>query len=410
MKKYLKQKLINLKNNSQVSFIDILFIFIILMFLFLGIVKAIVLPKDINYYENRPANKFSNVNINDFSNGELQDNIELVLADQIPFSQRMKKYYNTYSSTISKKLLDTCIEKYYNDRYFFIDHAIYKFGMDGNLVWGTYSLENEKNSLDTNINDINHLIEKYPNIKFYLYYIEKDTDINLTTNEKANISEYVLGNINLPEENMGKMEINSFNEFNEFFYKTDHHWNYKGSYAGYLQVLKMLRPNDNPIIPEETVMLSNNFSGSKASLAGVADVYKEPFYVYRFSLPIHNTYVNKIEMEYGHNNNVMALKNVEPISYGDFYGWDDGEVIFDYHNTDADNILILGESFDNANIELIASHFNKTYCVDLRAYEMDLGHKFDFDEYIKENNISRVLFIGNVNFYEYCGGEINAVQ
>ena len=48
---------------------------------------------------------------------------------------------------------------------------------------------------------------------------------------------------------------------------------------------------------------------------------------------------------------------------------------------------------------MIASHFNKSYCVDLRAYEMDMGHKFEFDKYIFENNITKVLFVGNIDFY-----------
>jgi len=97
--------------------------------------------------------------------------------------------------------------------------------------------------------------------------------------------------------------------------------------------------------------------------------------------------------------NIEFIQNDNEISYGKFYGGDEGEVIFDYNNPQAENILIFGESYDNAIIELLAAHFNKTYCVDLRAYEMDLGEKFNFNKYIENNDISKIVFIGNIDFY-----------
>ena len=80
-------------------------------FLTLGFIKSIILPKEVNYYENRPANKISNINIKEFVNGKLQDELELALADQIPFSQRMKKYYNLYSNSVADKMLNLCIKQ-----------------------------------------------------------------------------------------------------------------------------------------------------------------------------------------------------------------------------------------------------------------------------------------------------------
>ena len=64
-----------------------------------------------------------------------------------------------------------------------------------------------------------------------------------------------------------------------------------------------------------------------------------------------------------------------------------------------DNILIIGESYDNAVLKLIATHYNKTFSIDLRYYEHIFGEKFNFAEYVKENEITKVLFIGNIDFY-----------
>lgn len=395
------KKLRQIKNclkMQRINLFDIVFIFIIIIFLTLGFIRTIISPKEINYYENRPANKFSSISMKEFISGELQYKLELTLADQIPFSQRMKKFYNFYSNKIANKMFNLCIKEYFNNQYFDVG-GILRFGAEGNLVFYQRNLVDEKDNLDVKINNINQISQKYSNLELYIYYIEKDTDIYFPTNEKSDLAEYILENINIPKDNEGKLAINNFNEFKEFFYKTDHHWNYKGSYNAYVQILKMIKPEEEPLKPMETLKLSDNFSGSKASRAGVNDIYIEPFYVYRFELPVHDTYVNKNNKEYGHNNDIASMKNENGISYGIFYGGDEGEVIFDYNNPEAENILIFGESYDNAIIELLASHFNKTYCVDLRAYEIDIGEKFNFNKYIENNNISKVLFIGNIDFY-----------
>ena len=79
-------------------------------------------------------------------------------------------------------------------------------------------------------------------------------------------------------------------------------------------------------------------------------------------------YVNgEIARDYGNQQDFIQNK-IDSISYGTVFGNDEGEVIFDLDN-DSSNLLIIGESYDNAIIKLIASHFDKTYCVDLRYYE-----------------------------------------
>lgn len=46
--------------------------------------------------------------------------------------------------------------------------------------------------------------------------------------------------------------------------------------------------------------------------------------------------------------------------YGEFYGEDSGEVIFDFNDNDKDNLLVLGSSYTNDINKLIAFQFNKT--------------------------------------------------
>ena len=82
---------------------------------------------------------------------------------------------------------------------------------------------------------------------------------------------------------MLKYEIPDFAAFSEYFYRTDHHWNYLGSYRAYRELLPLLGCTDTPLEPTATETLGE-FSGSKAAGTGL-DIFSEPFTVYRFAYP-----------------------------------------------------------------------------------------------------------------------------
>lgn len=386
----IKSKFNLIKNNIA----DILFITLVIFMLFAGLIKTLFFSKDINYYENRPAYKIEGFSISNFYNGNFQDKLELALSDQIPFAQKMKKAYNTINSYWIKN----AIKHMYSDKYFYLGSYIYVFGDDEYLVYPPEYFRDTQEDADARMENINKMIKAYPDIGIFIYYIEKDSDIDFETNNKTLNSQYLIENIKVDKKNIGIFEINSFDEYKEYFYRTDHHWNYKGSYKAYCEIIEMIT-EDEPIEILDTICLKQRLSGSKASASGYGKLYNEDFYAYKLNLPEHKTYINGTESIYGLKENDYNNMEDEYISYGGFYGWDDGEVIFDYKDKEKENLLILGESYDNAIVELIASHFNKTYSVDLRAYEMDMGHKFEFEKYLKENNITKVLLVGNIGFY-----------
>lgn len=48
---------------------------------------------------------------------------------------------------------------------------------------------------------------------------------------------------------------------------------------------------------------------------------------------------------------------------------------------------------------MIASDFHNTYVIDLRNYKNELGEEFYIDDFLKENKIDKVLYIGNYYFF-----------
>ena len=114
--------------------------------------------------------------------------------------------------------------------------------------------------------------------------------------------------------------------------------------------------------------------------------------------------VNGAAADYGDQDAFLDGLRDRP-TYGDFYGWDNGEVIFSTGRTDREDLLVIGESYDNAVLKLLASHFDHTYAVDLRYYEAHMGEEFRFSEYVEEHGITQVLLIGNLDYFamsEFC--------
>ena len=169
----------------------------------------------------------------------------------------------------------------------------------------------------------------------------------------------------------------------------------------YTQIAEMFDDAQNIIKPVETVTFDDIvFYGSRSRISQIFD-YKEPFTVYKFNFPEFTIINDKLYDTYGNEENYFKGKyNRSRLTnhYGEFYGGDSGEVIFDFNNNDKDNLLVLGSSYTNAINKLIASHFNKTYVIDLRHYEEVMGEKFDIKRYIEENNIDKVLIIADYSF------------
>ena len=376
------------------SKIDKTFLFIIIVILVGGLLNTIFNSDDINYYENRSAYKMPKLSIKSIINKSFQDKVELSFSDQIPLAVPMKKVYNFSNNIITNVVADIAFRNNCANRYIQLGSNTVSFGCDKNLVYYQSFVSYSKDDYDKRINNINEVIEK-SNADIYIYYIEKDTDIDFTDNSKSDIYDYLKDNINT--DNIYKFEINNFKEFKDYFYKTDHHWNYLGSYKAYTELVNILT-DDTPLKYTDEICLNSNFSGTKAGFSGATHFYKEKFCAYKFDYPQYDIYINGKKSDYGKEEYYFTNPN-EKTSYGGFYGWDDGEIIFDNHDISKDNILLLGESYDNAILKLIASNFNKTFSIDLRNYERENGKKFNYLEYLKENNIDKVLLIGNRDYF-----------
>lgn len=369
-------------------------------FFALCFINSVFLPNELVEYENRKANTIMPFSVMSYLDGSFQESMDSGLADQMLYAEDGKIAYNNITANYLVSAVNLVFDGtgYFDTRYInFMD--MNTFGRDY-LVYSMRTLDSEKEFLDRRIDDINRAVKDNSNADFYLYYVGKDTDINFETGEKSGVYEYIADNVDIPSERQGEFKIDSFDEFAKYFYRTDHHWNYEGSYKGYCEIAGLLGLDD-VAKPSELVSVADGFSGSKASTSGAETVFKEEFDAYTYDYPPMKITINGVEaQDYGKQKEYIAGEAEEEISYSNFYGGDEGEIIFDTGNTDRDNVLIIGESYDNAVLKLLASGFNKTYSIDLRYYSYYMGEDFELSKYIEENKIDKVLLIGNIDYFD----------
>lgn len=377
---------------------NIIFIAVILLIMILGLVRCIWFPKDVNVYENREANQIQSLRVQTYLDGEFQNSVENSLADQVLFAEPLKKFYNNTTSALWECMTRPLINAY-PDRY--IRFGSLRLFQKEYITYFTTHLRDVQKEMSKNIESLNQTFAQYPELEFYAYYLETDTDFNFETDTNSGLYDYLAENIALPEDHFTHLDVEGFNDYSQWFYKTDHHWNYKGSYRAYQQIAAMLGIDEEAILkPVEEVAFDYEWLGSKALTVGTNLIYDD-FTAYRFDLPEMKITINGEEQEsYSSAQSYFDGEPMDSINYAMFYGYDYGEVLIDTGNDENGNVLIVGSSYDNAIVELIASHFGRTYSVDFRHYENDMGEAFHFDEYVREKEIDKVLLVGNYSFYQ----------
>lgn len=399
---------------------DLIFVLVIFCFCSIGLIRAVLSPNRISYVENRPADQFSTPTFSSFADQNFQNHLEQVFADQIPFAEFLKgqnhdwkvrgldlvtKQYRTQHENcyvtlppVSSKISAENIPGTPHQMDKPIPVPQWALIGERNIVHLPRNLKNLIDDLSKTAETCNQLFRAFPEIAFYFYYVENDTDFRFDTGKSVGTQEYFLSQLNLPPSCRGGFHISSYQNFCDNFYATDHHWNQRGSYRAYLDLHTLLDCKEAALTPVSQEIISEHFVGSKAREIG-SRCFDEVFSAYRFNFPPIDILVDGNPVaDYGQQNHYDAEQN-STLSYSAFYGGDAGEVVFDTGRSEQESILIIGDSYDNAILKLLSSHFYRTYAVDLRHYERTTGQKFDFSSYLAEHKIEKVLFIGSTTYF-----------
>lgn len=373
-----------MRNKNYIYYSQLSFLIVLIIFFGVNGLKILINSNVHNEAENRTSYKIEKPSFDKIISREYQDDLEIAIGDQMLKYNYFKKFYSRLSGFVNLKTI-SLFNMNANKKYINLKNI----QLIGNsLVYGFQDYDGFVSTAKDDVEQINKIIAN-TKANIYLYFVKTDTNFNFEKNEPINPEEYLKENLKLNNERIKTLNFNSYEEYKEYFYSIDHHWNHIGSYKGYLEMADMMNL-DNKLEPEEEVCFNNAKSqGSKISKIGNYNFFKEVFCKYEFKLPEYEIYIDKKLSQYG--TATEELKQMSDISYANIYGGDYGEILFINKNINSDrNLLIYSNSFSNAVNKLLASHYKTTYVIDGRHYK-----KVNLVDYIKENNIDDVLIIGN---------------
>ncbi|MEL3907778.1 MAG: hypothetical protein P1P64_02040 [Treponemataceae bacterium] len=426
-----------MSNNFKKVFVSL---FLVGVFLVLGLFYSLVFrtQKDISIEENRTLQKMPRFLFSEFVTGEFQNKLENAISDQMLASMEIKytvkSFYNfltaNFSSTNTqlKKILakgqrenntrldkdnkakpeqekiekkeparEKVPEQKDKGQYTYTEvvaNKIYKLDDSGYLVRKPsapedYCFERYAPSMLAKIT--------YPK---YLFFIMTSQSADFNDLQKYKTLDYI--KTKMPMTDYDMLSYKSFDEYKKYFYQTDHHWNYYGSYIGYTKIMKMLEGEDVKLLePVGTHTYDVVFYGS-LDREGALSFSNEKFKVYLFDIPKYTTYCDDEKREYNSRYRYTSDKEFPSDKYSDhyniYYGGGCGKVVFDFDCPEKESILIVGSSFTNPIVELVGSHYNKTHFINPWYFSEIYGYDFvDIESYMEENNLSKLLLIGDIN-------------
>ena len=136
-----------------------------------------------------------------------------------------------------------------------------------------------------------------------------------------------------------------------------------------------------------------SFLGSYAR-ESLFPISPEPFEYLDIQLPAYKTIVNGKPETYGARDQYLSgnfPKQKYFNYYEGFYGSWKKLIVYEFDNTSDRNLLLISSSHARMNQMLIASHYKKTYVIDLRKQD---AKTISIKKLVSEYQIDDVLFMG----------------
>lgn len=252
-----------------------------------------------------------------------------------------------------------------------------------------------------NVAAVRRMTEAHPDVTFVFYGVPPwgMTDIAAGTGYRdANVTAWDRFVRDAePYAEIGELKVTSWSEY---FFATDHHWNPRGAYQGFLDMAGLLQEGDPDLVIKrppfsERVVDEVEFRGSNSRRSAYLGM-SEPFRAFTgYDAGVH-AFIDGEQRDdvispkgYFENPPNKVFKG----HYATYNGGEHALIEFRSEAKGAGNLLLFGDSFSNAMEDMLAASFGKSYCVDLRYYESEFGEPFDLDEFIAEHGITHVAFL-----------------
>jgi hypothetical protein len=267
---------------------------------------------------------------------------------------------------------------------------------------GTFNDEG-KAKIDERIENYKELVASYPEINFYIYYLEtlpfsQYHPLNAYFNDADEGQSFSYFKSKLTDQiRLGSMPLNSFENHLENYFRTDHHWNTNGILRAYQGTYDLISQNYTDISPKiiPTSMVDFPdiaFLGSHARRT-LYPVQGEPFSGFKADFPPCITTDQGVAGDYDYRDEYLNGEYATTAftdHYGLYYGTQTGLLRYGCQTETDRNILIIGDSYARPLVSLVAAHYNNTYFIDLRQTP-----DFTLSGFVSEHNVDDILVVSD---------------
>ena len=367
---------------SKKSFVIIILVIIFGVFIFVPIKEVLIRIGAVTMYrgDNWKINRKTKDPVYDKVIG-IETDIENRFNNYFPFHDKINSlYFNTNTSVDSLYSKYIYLKDDSDNEHLFLDK-------ENNLYYlvSQYSGSELDERMNNQVEFYNDIKNKYPDIDLMLYlplrYSETsfkningvhDKIMDFTTKLDSNIKVNVFDN-------------KSVDEYLKYYYRTDHHYNSYGAEKAYLDILNSYGLSNNLNTTHKTIRDKYYGSMAKGTLStkigdkltaidtkvilgtNINDEKFKPLTINENSNPFYDYFVVYFNGQYD-------------------------EIIYTNKSSYNRNLLIISDSMAWQIDYLLANNFDKTYVVNMK-YGKWVKNDLDLDSYIKDNNITHILFL-----------------
>ena len=263
----------------------------------------------------------------------------------------------------------------------------------------------ELSKMDESIRRYNEALDALaPHIPTFFYYAESSRSHPAQKEFPEDSEKYLYIKERLHADQVDHLKYSTFEQFCQYFYSTDHHWNFRGSYQGYLDVLRMLKgPGEVPLQPKETKVFPVIFYGSYCRNTKQY-ISQECFAVYLFENDLQlQVYVNdKRKANYDNEGNYLKGRFSTKLNvshYGSYYGGLHAITEIENGSVEKGSLLVFTDSFCLPLEKLLAHHYSRVVFVILEYYERDLGKACSIKELVDRYQTDQILILANPSLF-----------
>jgi len=314
----------------------------------------------------------------------------ILVKIQSPQKSRTTKVNSPLDNEINRSelLLDTNQELVSTEGIYIYDSCAYQF-FGGSKNSATRYVKSV-NAIKANLSD---------SIVVYSLIVPSSTEFSLPKEKYKGKSTSEEANINLVYSKLSPKVLTTSvykrlaNHNREYLYfKTDHHWTARGAYYAYLEFSAVAGFDVTPITEMKPTFMKSTFLGSLYALTRHSSLKGNPDRVEYFDKNFQgaSAYFKMKPTDNWKKTQIVNKKGEYGIGYGVFLGIDYPVMKINGLVKNGRTLLVIKDSYANAFIPFLVSHFEKIYVADIRYFP------YKITNFVKENRVNEVLIMNHI--------------